>query len=184
MKVTNKQKRHQIQKSKKAQRRANKKSERTKKLNGVKMSLMLTGKDGHVSTIREYLGTIEKDITYISNTVQPAIDLMDMICGNDALIAWAEENREFVTLMQDQISLVCDVIETLRETRDTYSEELKVFEDTEYKLKDDMVSAAYGIILNISAAVDTARETYEDIGEELSKNVLRIKPMIEPLIGA
>jgi hypothetical protein len=182
MKVTKKQKRVQINKAKKAQRRASIKKERAYKLNGVKMSLMLTGKDGHVNTIREYLGTIEKDITFFSNNTEPAIAMMDLLCSDERLAAWVEDNRELVELVQDQIDLVYKVIETMRETRDTYAKELEVFEATSYKLKEDMVSAAFGIVMNISAAVDVARESYESVGEELTKNIIAIKPMIMPLI--
>lgn len=149
-----------------------------KHMQSVKMRLSLSNKDGHVSSIREYLGTIEQDINHFSNCTQPAVDLMSIICNESALVPWIAENKELVLLMQDQIEAVEHITSNLRRIRDDAAAMLAKFQETEFEDREAMIQFAFGIILSIASSVDTAREQYEEIGSSLMDNVFAVKPQL------
>lgn len=156
--------------------------QRTKQMQSVKMRLSLSNKDGHVSSIREYLGTIEQDITQFSNGVSPAIELMDMICNDQRLKPWIENNREVVLTMQEEIGFVEDITKQLRVVRDEAVGELATFQATEFEDREAMIQFAYGIILRIASTAESAREQFENIGGQLLERVLELKPQLEAFI--
>lgn len=155
---------------------------RTKQLQSVKMRLSLSNKDGHVSSIREYLGTIEQDITHFSNCTNPAIEMMDMICTDQRLKPWIEKNRDQVLVMQEEIEFVDNITKQLRVVRDEATAELARFQETEFEDREAMIQFAYGIILNIASTVESAREQYEKIGGQLLERVVELKPQLEAYI--
>lgn len=187
MKVT-KNSRSAANRIKKLKARANRgkakkdKLQRTKQMQSVKMRLSLSNKDGHVSSIREYLGTIEQDITQFSNGVSPAIELMDMICNDQRLKPWIEGNREVVVTMQEEIEFVEEITKQLRIVRDEAVGELATFQATEFEDREAMIQFAYGIILRIASTAESAREQFENIGRQLLDRVVELKPQLDAYI--
>lgn len=162
---------------------AKKAAERAKfDMQSVKMRLSLSSKEGHVSSIREYLGTIEQDITHFSNATRPAIDLMDLICGDNRFTDWREANREVVIVLQDEIEFVDGITKHLRVVRDEANGELARFVETEFADREAMIQFAYGIILSIASTVETAREQFENISGTMLDRVVDIKPQLEQLL--
>lgn len=159
------------------------KLQRTKQMQSVKMRLSLSNKDGHVTSVREYLATIERDITQFSNTICPAIDMMDIICNDQRLVPWIESNRDLVLLMQEEIEFIEDITDRLRCVRDEATEELTTFEATDFEDREAMIQFAYGIILRIASAAESAREQFENLSEQVLSRVIELKPVLETYIG-
>lgn len=184
MKVTKHNARAIAKKQRREQRGKNKSStvRRNNELQRVKMRLSLSSKEGHVGSIGEYIATIEKDITTITNATQPAIDLMDIICGNEQYRTWRDTNSERLERLISYIEMSDTIVSELRRNRDLAKSQLDEFKATDFENREDMIAFAYSTILSIATVVDTTREQYEEVGVQINAIVHAVKPELETIL--
>lgn len=184
MKVTKHKARVIAKKQRRDQRGKNKSNitRREKEMQRVKMRLNLSSKEGHVGSIGEYIATIDKDITVITNATQPAVDLMDMVCGDARCEKWRTENAERLNQLIAYIEMADTIVNELRRNRETAKAQLEEFKATDFENREDMIAFAYGTILSIATVVDTTREQYESVGTSITALIHIVKPELETIL--
>lgn len=184
MKVTKHNARAIAKKQRREQRGKKKTSatRREKEMQRVKMRLNLSSKEGHVGSIGEYIATIDKDITTITNATQPAVDLMDMVCNDERCAAWRTENHERLNQLISYIEMADTIVSELRRNRDLANSQLEEFKTTEFENREDMIAFAYSTILSIATVVDTTREQYENVGVSINAIIHAVKPELEVIL--
>lgn len=184
MKVTKHNARAIAKKERRQQRGKNKSSatRRVKELQRVKMRLNLSSKEGHVGSIGEYIATIDKDITTITNATQPAVDLLDIVCESERCAAWRVENHERLSQLISYIEMADTIVNELRRNRDVAKTQLEEFKATNFENREDMIAFAYSTILSIATVVDTTREQYESVGISINAIIHAVKPELDAIL--